>query len=379
MRIAFISAMNGEPWGGSEALWFQTAQLLHKSGHAVLASVHGWPITPAPVDALKRLGIAVYERYPSYPSRLDRIKARITPSRLKGEMENTNWQRVLAFSPDLICISQGGISCGIEWMKLCIRDRIPYVLIAQANSYDMWPSDVTAQSLRDGYRSSASNYFVSEANKVLLESQIAESLLNCEVVRNPYSVPFDSSPEWPDDSGTFKLACVGRLEPKAKGQDLIIEIFSREPWRSYPIEVSIYGDGPCRQTIERLICQKDLSDKIKMRGYCNNVVDIWKAHHALILPSRYEGLPLAVVETMLCNRIPIVTDVAGNSEVIQDEVTGFIAQSPTVLHLEYALERAWSRRTDWKALGLAAGQAIRGHIPSCPASVFASKLLALSK
>jgi hypothetical protein len=80
---------------------------------------------------------------------------------------------------------------------------------------------------------------------------------------------------------------------------------------------------------------------------------------------------------MHCNPNPIVTDVADNSKVIQDDVTGFIAHSPTILHLEHALERAWSRRTEWKALGLAAGQAIRGHIPSCPASAFASNLQAL--
>lgn len=371
--------MSGEPWGGSEALWFQTAQLLHKSGHAVLASVHGWPITPAPIDEIKRLGITVYERYPNYPSQLDRLKARIIPSRLKSKKENINWQRILDFSPDLICVSQGGISCGIEWMKLCIRDRIPYALIAQANSYDMWPGDAAAQSLRDGYMSSTMNYFVSENNKALLESQIGISLSNYEVVRNPYAVPFNASPKWPEENGIWKLACVGRLEPKAKGQDLIIEILSKEPWRSYPIEVSIYGDGPCKKTMELLINRRDLSAKIKMRGYSSNVVDIWKSHHALILPSRYEGLPLAVVESMLCNRIPIVTDVAGNSEVIQDDVTGFIAESPTVLHLEHAMERAWSRRTEWKALGQAAGKSIRGQIPSCPASAFAIKLLTFSK
>ena len=42
MRIAFISTMDGLPWGGSEELWSQAATRLLADGHDVLASVIGW-------------------------------------------------------------------------------------------------------------------------------------------------------------------------------------------------------------------------------------------------------------------------------------------------------------------------------------------------
>lgn len=89
--------MSGEPWGGAEALWFQAAQLLHKLVHAVLVSVHGCPITPAPIYTLKRPGITDCERYPIKPSRLDKLEARIISSQLDGKKENISWQRDLGF------------------------------------------------------------------------------------------------------------------------------------------------------------------------------------------------------------------------------------------------------------------------------------------
>ena len=47
-------------------------------------------------------------------------------------------------------------------------------------------------------------------------------------------------------------------------------------------------------------------------------------NHVHAMPSRIEGLPLVLIEAMLCGRPVVATDVAG-AEVIEDEVTGFLA------------------------------------------------------
>ena len=64
----------------------------------------------------------------------------------------------------------------------------------------------------------------------------------------------------------------------------------------------------------------------------------------LVMPSRFEGLPLAIVEAMLCARPVVATDVAGHAEVVEDGVTGFLADAPTVGAIAAALERCWVRR-----------------------------------
>src|SRR5712671_811230 len=107
------------------------------------------------------------------------------------------------------------------------------------------------------------------------------------------------------------------------------------------------------------------------------VEDIWASNHVLIMPSRFEGLPLAIVEAMLCGRPVIATDVAGHSEVIEDGVTGFLADAPTVPSMAEALERFWSRRADAQMIGETADSRIRQIFPLDPVRVFSDKLTSI--
>jgi glycogen synthase len=121
--------------------------------------------------------------------------------------------------------------------------------------------------------------------------------------------------------------------------------------------------------------------RILMRGSARieprrAVASIWDTRHGLLLPSRAEGLPLVVVEAMMSGRVPIVTDVAGNGELIDDNETGFLAAAPTEDSLDEAMERAWQRRSGWRAIGEAAARDVRRKVPPDPPSVFADLLLA---
>jgi glycosyltransferase involved in cell wall biosynthesis len=74
---------------------------------------------------------------------------------------------------------------------------------------------------------------------------------------------------------------------------------------------------------------------------------------------------------MLCGRPCIVTDVAGNAELMEDNVSGFVAAAPRTKYLDEALERAWSRRSEWRAIGAAAAKSVRELVPPDPISTFA--------
>ncbi len=96
---------------------------------------------------------------------------------------------------------------------------------------------------------------------------------------------------------------------------------------------------------------------------------------ALVLPSRSKGLPLTLVEKMLCGRPAIVTNAGGSAEIVEDNINGFIAHAPTADAFDEALERAWTRRHEWEQIGKRAAESIRKIVPCDPAAQFAKMLL----
>jgi glycosyltransferase involved in cell wall biosynthesis len=96
----------------------------------------------------------------------------------------------------------------------------------------------------------------------------------------------------------------------------------------------------------------------------------------LVLPSRYEGRPLSLIEAMWCGRPAVVTDVGGNAELCMDGETGFVAQAPNVPAFSNALEKAWERRTEWQKLGEASRARAERLVPKDPAALFCERLMA---
>lgn len=379
MRIAFISGMTGEPWGGSEELWSLAALRCLAAGHDVCASVHGWASPARELAALRDQGLRIHERHGRRGWRrvageVVRAAGRGNARRGLGALIDPDVRRLEAFRPDLVCISHGAIACGLEWMEWAMARRIPYVSVTQANAEWFWPDDQRAERLAAAYCGARAACFVSEANHRLFELQVARRLANAVVVRNPVKVDRHVVLPWPDEGGGFKLAVVGRLSYQ-KGTDLILQTLAESAWRERPVQVRFYGRGPSAGGFIRLAGMLGVADRATFEGHVDSITEIWRQNHALLLPSRCEGLPLALVEAMMLRRCAIVTDVAGNREVVDDGVTGFLAAAPTVELVAAAMERAWHRRHQWQAMGEAAGRAIRETIAVDPVGDFVELLM----
>src|SRR5690606_27922680 len=122
-----------------------------------------------------------------------------------------------------------------------------------------------------------------------------------------------------------------------------------------------------------------IASKVTFHGHVDRIEDIWRRHELLVLPSRHEGLPLAVVEAMMCGRPCLVTDVSGNPEHLEEGKTGFIAAGSTVNAVAEALERAWAMRNDWRDMGKRAYEAIRRAVPEDPVADFAAIIETLTE
>ncbi len=372
-KIAFVTTMAGVPWGGSEELWGQAALRLQAAGNDVVAYVYKWPVRPAPLESLAAAGgrIAFRPKELVFPkSTLEKLRQRLSPTPLKtADMRWLNEEM-----PDLLVLSQGGPWDGVPWMTACRNYGVPYCSIVHAHSEIWWPEDAALEEGRLALAEARKVFFVSNANRNQMEMQAGMRLSHAEVVINPWKVDSSSPVPWPTDSSMVHIACVGRIDPRAKGQDILLKVLNLPKWRERPIQLNLYGDGPCEESIKSMAGLLGL-ENVVFKGQVSDVRGIWAGNHALVLPSRFEGLPLVIIEAMLCGRPVITTDIAGNAEYLQEGVTGFIAEAPTVGLLDDAMEQAWQKRSEWRDMGLKARQHLLDVLPSDPIAVFSSKLL----
>jgi glycosyltransferase involved in cell wall biosynthesis len=370
-KIVFIAANELVKWGGSEVMWSLSAERLASRGAQVHVSVKDWGTSVREVERLRSVGCRVFER--PEPSLVQRLSRRLFPRRTYAH-EHVS---ALGTGADLIVISQGGNMDGLQWMEGAKSAGYKYAVISQSASEQWSVDDEQAERLAACYESACAAYFVSEANLSLTRQQFVTPLRHGRVVRNPFNVSYDARPAWPGDPGLgLSLACVGRLDPFQKGQDLLFQVLSLPHWRTRNIRVSLVGSGMFERGLQRLAKDLKLSS-VGFLGFVSDIEDVWSKHHALVLPSRFEGMPLALVEAMLCGRTCVVTDVAGHRELVRNGINGFLAQAPTVELLDAAMNRLWDARHNLKQMGATAAEDVRRWVSRDPVEDFVQHLVSL--
>lgn len=110
-----------------------------------------------------------------------------------------------------------------------------------------------------------------------------------------------------------------------KGHDILVRALAKVRDRGVPLTVVTAGDGNERPAIEAQAAQLGLGpEHIRFLGFRSDVPDLLAAADFFVLPSRMEGLPLAVLEAM-SHGLPIVTTrIGGNPEVVTDGEHGLL-------------------------------------------------------
>ena len=94
-----------------------------------------------------------------------------------------------------------------------------------------------------------------------------------------------------------KIISVGRLVDQ-KNFELLIQAFAHIHTDYPEVTLDIYGEGPMREQLSQMIHFLDLDDSVKLCGRSNDIVKVLCEHSLLVMSSKYEGMPNALMEAM---------------------------------------------------------------------------------
>ena len=129
-------------------------------------------------------------------------------------------------------------------------------------------------------------------------------------------------------SNQTTLVCVGRMTAEKGHADLVRalpQILERWPATRAPLHLRLIGDGPLRADIKAQIEALGVARQVELVGALPSAADEIKSADALVLPSRFEGMPNVALEAMALETPVIATRAGGTVELQGEAPTAFWA------------------------------------------------------
>ncbi|HET6254687.1 MAG TPA: glycosyltransferase [Puia sp.] len=353
MKIAIISMIR-EPWGGSEELWYEMAKHAIAAGHTVIHLSYDFGFGHPRYAELRRLGAHLYQRPGYFPPGISARQRmwRTGINFIRKKLRNP-FKTLFDLQPDIVLYNGTCYSVAREGalLKALAKSPARFYLLGHLNSDRHHPfTESERLAIIGAYERAKEVYFISKRSLVTAERQLCHPIPNAAVIRNPVNMPETGSMSIPPGL-RVNLALVGNLIVSHKGQDILLAVLQTSKWRDRDWTLNIYGDGPDKGYLQQLVDYYRLGDRVVFHGRVGDIRQVWRENHLLVMPSHMEGMPLAIVEAMLCGRPCVATDVGGVTEWIEDGLSGFIAEAATEHALDRSLERVWEARDRWAEIG----------------------------
>ena len=132
----------------------------------------------------------------------------------------------------------------------------------------------------------------------------------------------------PPFGGRVRLIYVGRLDQRQKGVLFLPEILKGCKERGIDCEMEIVGDGPDRADLEDGLRRFGVAETARFSGMLppERVYARLLDSHVMIMPSFFEGLPIALLEALACGCVPVASRLEGITDyAISDGATGMLA------------------------------------------------------
>ena len=144
----------------------------------------------------------------------------------------------------------------------------------------------------------------------------------------------------PNHDGLIRILTVGRLD-NMKGVAILIEAVAELRRRGAPVALTVVGDGPQRDHLQRLAARDSIDQLITWAGTVgqDGIRAQYHAAHVFCLPSFAEGIPVVLMEAMSTGLPVVANHITGIPELVEDEVSGLLVRPGRSDLLVQALER----------------------------------------
>ena len=263
--------------------------------------------------------VLYYDREPFYEIHSDvRITYIERETKSKNIIKNTLWlRRYFKKNADLVVsfLAQFNMIA----LTAAFATGIP-VIVADRNDPRFMPMQAPLRWAR--------NLLYHLADQVIVQTQHNKSYFSkslqkkCKIIYNPVDLGEKRGLALGMEKRP-RIVSVARLMEQ-KNQLMLLDAFSSIK-RTFPNHtLTIYGDGPFREVLERRVEELSLRDSVLLPGKVQNVFDCIADAELFVLSSDFEGMPNALIEAM-CLGLPVIsTAVSGATDLILDGQNGLL-------------------------------------------------------
>lgn len=196
------------------------------------------------------------------------------------------------------------------------------IVVADRNDPRKIPKKYILRKLRDFLYLFASGVVIqTNHNKAYFSKKIQDKSI---VIYNP--VDLEEKKGFAINTPSEKrIVSVGRLM-KQKNQIMLIKAFSEFLKFHQDYSLTIYGDGPERDSLEQFVSEQELTNNVFLPGSVKNVHEQIANAEFFVLSSDFEGMPNALIEAMCIGLPCISTKVSGATDLIQDGINGDLVE-----------------------------------------------------
>lgn len=324
MRLLFYD--DAAVFGGHEAMTLHAIEYLLEYTEETIFFV------------LSEANLRLWERLEQMRARFPRLTLHTTPvqtASFQGFRALFSPRQVAAvtrllrsFAPDVVIVVQGGIEISSLGLLAARRARLPLL------SYIPWGHSMRITGAALGRaRDSVNRYFYKRPGAYITISDSMAASLRAQGVTAPIHVVFNcidmhkrskeerasvrARLDLPND--TWALGIVGRVHFKQKNHDFLLRSLSQDRERLGAWRLVVVGEGPDLPALQQLITSLDLGSHVTCLPWCQDISSLYSALDALVLPSRFEGVPLVMLEALAYELPVIASDRDGMKDLLPAE------------------------------------------------------------